>query len=53
LSGIFGERIGEGVFSGQLAGGALVVGADLTLGQLVEKEASGLVQRLGGDYFAA
>jgi hypothetical protein len=41
------------VFTSEQAGGALIVAADPTLGELVQEETAGLVERLGGDDFAA
>jgi hypothetical protein len=41
------------VFAGEGAGGALVVAADLALGELVEEPLALLVEGLGGYYFAA
>ena len=43
----------QGVFTGEGAGGALIVAADLALGELVEEQAAGFVEGLGGDDFAA
>ncbi len=53
MSGIFWEGIGESVFSGEEAGGALVVGADLALGEFVEEKTAGFIEGFGGDDFAA
>jgi hypothetical protein len=41
------------VFTSEQARGALIVAADLTLGQLVQEETAGFVERLGGDDLAA
>ena len=47
------DGVGFGVFAGEGAGGAAVVAADFAGGELVEQEAAGFVEGLGGYYFAA
>ena len=41
------------MFAGEGARGATIVAADFAGGKLVEEQAAGLVEGLGGDYFAA
>src|SRR5215469_1558928 len=45
--------VGEGVGAGELARGALVVGADFAPGELMEKEAALFVEGLGSDHLTA
>jgi hypothetical protein len=46
-------RIFEGMFAREQARGALVIAADLTLGEFMQEKAALLVEGLGGDNLAA